>query len=138
MREPPRRPATAPARGRCAEAGSGSGARTSGISIAAPGDRLTAAMADRILVLECGIRSGTMQTVKAGSFLGRPLGCIFPADGSEAAEGHRYMQAHYDAAVIRSREDLLRWTVSSGRMPGLLPCDRQGESPGNILRNTRK
>ncbi len=81
-------------------------------------DRLTAALADRLLVLECGIHSGTMQTVKTGAALGRPLACVYPGDGSEPAEGNRYMKEQYHAAVIRSREELCRWKASAGRPAG--------------------
>lgn len=69
-------------------------------------DRLTAALSDGLLVLECGMRSGTMQTVKAAVSLGRPLACLFPGDGETAAEGNLYMRDHYSAVVVRNSADL--------------------------------
>ncbi len=81
-------------------------------------DRLIAALSDRILVLECEVRSGTMQTVKAGAALGRPLACVFPENEAEneaeAAEGNQYMRAHYRAEAVRSRAELLQWASEPG------------------------
>ena len=55
-------------------------------------DRVTAAWSSAAVVLECGVKSGTMQTVRAALSFGKPVACWYPEGaGHSGFEGNRYM-----------------------------------------------
>ena len=70
-------------------------------------DRITAALSSAAVVIECGIRSGTMQTVKAALSYGRPVACWYPSTAeSSGYEGNRYMLEHLGAFRITDNASL--------------------------------
>lgn len=64
-------------------------------------DRVTAAWSSAVVVIECGVKSGTMQTVRAALSFGKPVACWYP-DGAERSgfEGNRYLLEHLGATRL--------------------------------------
>ncbi len=72
-------------------------------------DAIVAALTDVTLVVECGIKSGTMHTVEAAHEYGRPIACYFPKDMSKGAyAGNEYMVKEKRAVKVSNTEDLIR------------------------------
>ena len=69
-------------------------------------DRVTAALSDGLLVLECGVESGTMQTVKAGDALNRALACLLPPGAGAEFAGNRFCCEEYGAAALEELSGL--------------------------------
>ena len=70
-------------------------------------DKLTAEIADAIVVIQCGEASGTMHTVRAAHGLLKKLGCWIPADTIPGDfSGNRLMTAEFGASEIRSIDEL--------------------------------
>lgn len=71
-------------------------------------NRIIAALADRVLVVEAAARSGTQHTVKAARALGRPLAAVTWGPKDKRGEGARGV---FSAAgrPISCVEDLLEW-----------------------------
>ena len=69
-------------------------------------DRVTAALSDGLLVLECGVESGTMQTVKAGDALNRALACLLPPGAGAEFAGNRFCCEEYGAAALEELSEL--------------------------------
>lgn len=65
-------------------------------------DRMLAALSDGVIVLECGMNSGTMKTVEAAVGLDRPVGCIRFSGGSGLSDGCGYIVGKMNAADIGS------------------------------------
>lgn len=78
-------------------------------------DRVTAALSSAAVVVECGVKSGTMQTVRAALSFGRPVACWYP-EGADflGFEGNRYMIEQlgafrlHDAASLEEFLDKVR------------------------------
>lgn len=70
-------------------------------------DGLIAALADAVLVIECGVKSGTMHTVDAAFIMKRELACYYIEDASKGEyEGNLYMMQAKKAIKISDAEDL--------------------------------
>lgn len=70
-------------------------------------DSLIAALSDIVIVVECGINSGTMHTVNAARKLNKPTACYYPVDLSQGIyDGNVYMVNNLSAKALRNTEDL--------------------------------
>lgn len=70
-------------------------------------DALIATLANTILVIECGIKSGTMHTVKFADKIGRTIACCYPENlTSGNFEGNKYIVENYGGIKIRRATDL--------------------------------
>lgn len=72
-------------------------------------DGLIAALADATVVMECGINSGTMHTVRKASELQKPIACYWPIDFAKGSyEGNAYMIEKMGAKPLGNTEALKR------------------------------
>lgn len=70
-------------------------------------DSLIAALSDITIVVECGVKSGTMHTVDAAAKLKRKIACYMPADLSKGSyDGNLYMVQSLGAIPLKNTEDL--------------------------------
>ena len=70
-------------------------------------DRVTAALSSAAVVVECGMKSGTMQTVKAAQSFGKPVACWYPESAEQYGfEGNRYMIEQMGAFRLRDANSL--------------------------------
>ncbi len=65
-------------------------------------DRLTAALSDAVLVLDCGMKSGTMKTVETAVRLHRPAGCMCVNPEQDISEGIRYIVENMNGSALDS------------------------------------
>lgn len=72
-------------------------------------DGLIAALSDLIVVIECGVKSGTMHTVNAAALLNKPIACFSPDDLSRGSyEGNLFMVRELNAISLNNTIDLER------------------------------
>lgn len=69
-------------------------------------NRLIAALADAVVVVEAGARSGSLNTASHASTLGRPLGAVPGPVTSAASAGCHRMLREQDARCIRDADDV--------------------------------
>ena len=70
-------------------------------------DKIQAQLADKILVVDCEEKSGTMHTVREGARLGKKLGCI--AGMSGMASGNRLMVDNFGAEKLKGEKALKKF-----------------------------
>ena len=76
-------------------------------------DTLVAALSDKLLILECGEKSGTMQTAAKGIELHKNVAAYFPEDKvSGDYNGNMFLIRRDGAIKIRTGEELERFVTS--------------------------
>lgn len=70
-------------------------------------DKIQAQLADKILVVDCEEKSGTMYAVREGARIGKKLGCI--AGSSGISSGNRYIAEHIGAESIKGEKTLKKF-----------------------------
>lgn len=71
-------------------------------------DALIAALADSTLVIECGVKSGTMHTVNAAEKIDRILACYYTDEvGKGNYEGNKYMLSEKGAIKVSDTDELV-------------------------------
>lgn len=70
-------------------------------------DSLIAAMADATVIMECGVKSGTMHAANAALKFQRPVGCYLP-DKPDRGDysGNLFLIAEKNASALRNQADL--------------------------------
>jgi len=72
-------------------------------------DKLIAAASDSLMVIECGVKSGTMHTVEAAKRLGRIIGCYYCEDKTRGNyKGNDYILNNGTAIKIDNKEALYK------------------------------
>jgi DNA processing protein len=80
-------------------------------------NRLIAAMADAVVVVEAGWRSGSLNTAAHAATLGRPLGAVpGPVTSAASAGCHRILR-EYDGVCVTSAADVLEMLGAGGPPP---------------------
>jgi DNA processing protein len=80
-------------------------------------NRLIAAMADAVVVVEAGWRSGSLNTAAHAATLGRPLGAVpGPVTSAASAGCHRVLR-EYDGVCVTSAADVLEMLGAGGPPP---------------------
>lgn len=70
-------------------------------------DRIVAALCDATLVIECGIKSGTMHTVNAAEEYNRQIFAYLPENYSkDTYDGNEFILNNKDAKLVRNIDDL--------------------------------
>ena len=70
-------------------------------------DAIVAALASKIIVLECGVKSGTMHTVNDGIKMKRPIGCFMPKDLQLGSyEGNEHIIKELHGVTLKDTDDL--------------------------------
>lgn len=70
-------------------------------------DKIQAQLADKILVVDCEKKSGTMYAVREGARIGKELGCITGSSG--ISSGNRYITENIDAESIKGEKTLKKF-----------------------------
>lgn len=70
-------------------------------------DKIQAQLADKILVVDCEEKSGTMHAVREGARLGKKLGCISGMSGM--ASGNRLMVEKFGAEKLKGEKALKKF-----------------------------
>ena len=80
-------------------------------------DGIIAALADATFVIECGINSGTMITVKDAYRMGKKIGCYMASEDKGAYEGNAYMIKEYSAVPVTDTPQLISFLDSLNPKP---------------------
>lgn len=87
-------------------------------------NRLIAAMADAVVVVEAGWRSGSLNTAAHAATLGRSLGAVpGPVTSAASAGCHRVLR-EYDGVCVTSAADVLEMLGDDGSAVGGCSADR--------------
>jgi DNA processing protein len=95
-------------------------------------NRLIAALADAVVVVEAGWRSGSLNTAGHAATLGRPLGAVPGPVTSAASSGCHRLLREYDAVCVTTADEVAELAGVAGR-PAAVP-DRAVDVSGIRLR----
>lgn len=77
-------------------------------------DALIAALGKGTIVMECGVKSGTMHTAEAAHEMHRPIGCYYPESRDDCFAGNEHIVKTMGGFKISDNSDLELFCSKSG------------------------